>query len=188
MSASHPVFAVLNNGAMLANRAVFVAAITNTVATYGYDGVDIDWEFPSAAEKANFMGFMQSLYAAIKSMPSAYDGQPRDLTFFISAGGSICGVNWATIGNYCDAGIMSGYDYYVDAYNGPLVDPVTYGDCAGTTSTGDIVGTFNKITAAGIPPAKLALGCPLYGTPFEVPIIMLLQNGGKRRTDPARPP
>lgn len=167
-----------NNTSTLANRNAFVAAITNTVATYGYDGVDIDWEFPTAGEKTQFMAFMQQLYTAIKAMPNAYDGLPRDLTFFISAGGQICGVDWTTIGNYCDAGIMSGYDYYVDNYNGPLSDPgVTYGDCAGKTATADIQGTFAKLTTAGMTAGKLALGCPLYGTPGVMDINTMMVSG-----------
>ena len=168
----------VNNTSTLANRTAFVAAITNTVATGNYDGVDIDWEFPTAGDKAQFMAFMQALYTAIKAMPAAYDGLPRDLTFFVSAGGSICGVDWTTIGSYCDAGIMSGYDYFVDSYNGPLSDPgVTYGDCAGKSATADIQGTFAKLTTAGMTAGKLALGCPLYGAPSETPINNLLVSG-----------
>ena len=161
-----------------ANITAFVANITNTVQTFDYDGVDIDWEFPSAAEKGQFMSFMQALYTAIKAMPAAYDGLPRGLTFFISAGGSLCGVDWPNIGKYCDVGIMSGYDYYIDAYNGPLSDPGSaYGDCAGLTANGDIQGTFAKLTTSGMTAGKLALGCPLYGTPNEVSVIQLLTNG-----------
>jgi spore germination protein YaaH len=165
-----------------ANIATFVANITTTAGTMGYDGVDIDWEFPTAAQKTNFMSFMQALYAAIKAMPAcAVDGKPHELTFFISAGGSICGVDWSSIGNYCDSGIMSGYDYFIDVYNGPLAGEGAYTDCNNTSATGDIVGTYGKIHTAGMPANKLSLGCPLYGNLLssgnEVEIINILQNG-----------
>lgn len=97
----------------------FIGNIMNTVVTNGYDGVDIDYEFPTGADKTTFMTFMQSLAVTLHATVG-YDGQPRQLTFFISPGSQICGVDWATIANYADYGILSGYAYGLDSFNGPL--------------------------------------------------------------------
>lgn len=57
-----------------ANRQAFIASLSNFLRTYNFDGVDIDWEYPSAddrggvkADKANFVTFLQELRSAFGS-------------------------------------------------------------------------------------------------------------------------
>jgi hypothetical protein len=132
-----------------------------------YDGVDIDWEFPTAAEKTQFMNFMIALSAALRAH-NAYDGQPLGLDFFTSAGAEICGVNWATIGTYVDNAILSGYDYDTTVtgvvYNGPVSVPATdtYTDCAGASRLECSSDNAKKLNADGFPYSQMVLGCPLY--------------------------
>ncbi len=166
------------------NVTTFVANIAKAVTQYGYDGVDIDWEFPTAAQKSQNTTFMQDLYTAIHALPnSTVDGLPRTLTFFIAAGYDVCGVDWTVMGNYCDAGVMSGYDYFTDVYNGPVSGEPSGTDCGGTTYPVDIAGQFTKITSTigSFPPSKLVLGCPLYGNRLssgtEVAIETLIKGG-----------
>jgi len=89
----------------------FVANIMNFVATNNYDGVDIDWEFPNAnnavpSDNAKFTALMQKLYSALTNSGDvnwkglASDGGVRELTFFVSPGYNICGVDWNNVGNY----------------------------------------------------------------------------------------
>ena len=161
-----------------------VKAVTQTgSAQGGYDGVDIDWEFPSSTDKPNFMSFMANLYVAIKALPvSPVDGQSRTLTFFVSPGYYVCGVDWANINKYCDAAVISGYAFFIDGYNGPLRDPSTgnYSDCGGVSTGPDINGVFTKLTAKGFPATQFVLGCPffgLYNGGSEVGIEKLLKSG-----------
>ncbi len=132
-----------------------------------YDGVDVDWEFPTAAEKTQFMNFMIALSAALRAH-NAYDGQPMGLDFFTSAGSQICGVNWATIGTYVDNAILSGYDYSTSVsgvvYNGPVSVPGTdtYTDCAGASRLECSSDNAKKLNADGFPYSQMVLGCPLY--------------------------
>jgi len=86
-----------------ANLNTFVANVMNLVDTYNYDGVDIDWEFPnmgngSPAETTQFTNLMIALYDALKNPANpnykglAFDGLPMQLTFYISPGYQVCGM------------------------------------------------------------------------------------------------
>lgn len=54
-----------------ANRATFTSSLISFMDTYGFDGVDIDWEYPVAEDrggkpedKANYVTLCQELKAA----------------------------------------------------------------------------------------------------------------------------
>ncbi|HVZ81233.1 MAG TPA: glycosyl hydrolase family 18 protein [bacterium] len=146
-----------------ANRNKAVTSIMALVAANGYDGVDIDWEFPGAGDKANFMSFMNQLAVTLHATVG-YDGQPRQLTFFISPGYFVCGVDWTTIAGYADYGVLSGYDYALSNFNGPLDDTAHYTNCAGVSVQGDILGSVGRLSAMGFPKTQLILGFPFYST------------------------
>jgi GH18 family chitinase len=146
-----------------ANRNKAVTGIMALVAANNYDGVDIDWEFPVAGDKTNFMLFMNQLAVTLHGT-LGYDGQPRQLTFFISPGYYVCGVDWTTIANYADYGILSGYDYGLSNFNGPLDDTAFYTNCAGVSVQGDLIGSVGRLSAMGFPKTQLILGFPFYST------------------------
>ena len=162
----------------------FVANIAATLRNYNYDGVDIDWEFPTASQKTVFMTFIQKLYPAIKALPaSSVDGQPRTLTVYIGSGESNCAINMGTIGNSVDALILGAYDFGYDQWQGPIVDNATSaGFCDGRSMHADVNSAFIDFTDAGFPASKFVLGSPLYsdfppGQYNEVDIIHLLKGG-----------
>jgi chitinase len=56
------------------NRAKFISGLMQFMKTYGFDGVDLDWEYPGAddrggvaADTANYVSFAQELRAAFGS-------------------------------------------------------------------------------------------------------------------------
>lgn len=148
-------------------RTTFVNNLISIMTTYGYDGIDIDWEFPRSWDKANFMAFMQQLYNAVKASGNGYDGQPRELTFYTTTGWYDDGVDWGTIGNYVDYAIQSGYDWGNPA-NAPLRNTGTLTSAAGYVFENSIHGFATSIISRGFPRAKFILGLPFYSQPGGV--------------------
>lgn len=62
-SANTAAFASIAASAGL--RSTFASAVAALVTGGGFDGVDIDWEFPQAGDKSNFTALLQSVRAAI---------------------------------------------------------------------------------------------------------------------------
>jgi hypothetical protein len=144
-------------------QSTFISNIMNQVKSSGYDGVDIDWEFPGSGDESAFTSFMSALASALHST-NGYDGKPRQLTFFISPGYYICGVNWSVIGQYADYGILSGYAYGCDSFNGPLNDTCAYTDCFGVSRQASVVNSVQRLAGLGFSEGKLIMGIPMYST------------------------
>jgi GH18 family chitinase len=150
-----------NFASMAANataRGTFVSNILNFIKTYGYDGIDLDWEYPKAADKAN-------LVLLVKELRAAFDADGRqDLT--ISMAGPSAdwnnGYDFDTLKDYFDwIGVMT-YDFYGpwEAKAGP--NSPLY------TASGNTLGSVNNsyayyTTTRKIPNDKILLGIPFYG-------------------------
>lgn len=63
-AAPRDTFKIIAGDATL--RKTFANNIVNLINNYGYDGVDIDWETPTATEKENFTLLTKEIYEAVK--------------------------------------------------------------------------------------------------------------------------
>jgi chitinase len=143
-----------------AARARFVNAVRDFCVTYGYDGVDIDWEYPLAAGRANTTLFFQELRTALSS---------RSLTLSIAAPSTDWngGYDWTVMNNVLDwIGVMT-YDFYGSwapwkaGPNSPLYanyDPSTQGS---------IQESVTYYRNKGVSVAKILIGTPFYGWQFN---------------------
>ena len=154
------------------NLANFESQIMGVVSANNFDGVDIDWEFPQqqvAGDGTQFMTLLSDLATQLHAL-SGYDSQPKTLTFYISPGAYICGVDWAAAATIVDYGIQGGYDYNVTAagavYNGPVSLPnaagVSFTDCFGIQRPLDSSSNIATIVSKGWALDKTILGCPFY--------------------------
>ncbi len=154
----------------------FVANIMTLVTNNSYDGVDIDWEFPVAADKANFTAFMSKLSTALRAT-NGYDGNPRGLTFFVSPGTQLCGTDFSALASLVDYATLSGYDYGISPFNGPLVDTRYYQDCFGKTRRASVASSVETLVSLGWPLDQLVLGAPLYATASNIGVVLVIGSG-----------
>jgi chitinase len=135
-----------------------VSNIMSTVSTYGYDGVDIDWEpFSSATNGTAMIALKAALRTALGS---------NLLTTTIGVPETWWGSNYSyfdrlNVMTYDQSGTYDWYQPYGAWYNSALY-------CNYPDSAFGCVDRFAKILlTAGIPANKLGIGIPFYGYKWQ---------------------
>jgi len=155
-----------------AGRQRFASSAVKLVTDWGFDGIDIDWEYPAnAGEAQNFVQLLQACRQALDQ----YSAQHADGYHFLITVASPAGPK-----NYANMD-MHGMDRYVDTWNLMAYD---YAGSWDSTSghqanlydnPGNEQATkFSTERAVrdytdrfSISPHKIMLGLPLYGRSFE---------------------
>lgn len=130
----------------------FVKDVMNKLRQYGFDGADIDWEFPSTSDGTHLT------YTAL--MKELSDSLHRDAKYYLSA--ALTAGKYS--GSYRDA-IQSEVFGYADFFN-----IMAYDDFSSTVpykhhSDYNLAITCLNywLNTRGMPPAKCVLGVPAYG-------------------------
>lgn len=153
------------------SRSVFTQSCVNFIKQYGFDGVDIDWEYPVSGgcagrpeDKTDFTLLMKALREALNAQGAA-DGRHYYLSFAGGASNSyISNVQLSALAAYVDYAVDMTYDLHGpwDAYtdlNAPLYTP-------GDSSPQYRISVDSSVSAwlnAGFPANKLIMGIPFYG-------------------------
>ncbi|MBM3116597.1 glycoside hydrolase family 18 protein [Jeongeupia naejangsanensis] len=157
------------------SRTAFAASAIAFMQRYGFDGIDLDWEYPTndmadikarPEDKPNFTLMLADLRRQLDSLSGTEGRKAGDRYLLTIAAGAgqyyLDGVEMAAVAEQCDFVNLMTYDFYngwatraghhTNLYNTP-------GDPDGD-SCAKAVGLF---TAAGLPRDKLVLGCAFYG-------------------------
>jgi chitinase len=175
---SSPFFSIARSAQ---KRADFAKSAVYVVAKYGFDGIDIDWEYPGggglsqagigdpATDGSNYLLLLQALRDELNRQ-SAIDGRTYYLTIAAPAGDTkIADINPPAIAAICDWINVMTYDYHGgwDSYTG-LNSPMVNIDPNPSAAQWSVSGTMdiylNGMNGnAGVAPSKLVLGMPFYG-------------------------
>jgi GH18 family chitinase len=139
----------------------FAESLLRSVETWGYDGIDIDYEFPSTArEKSEFTELMREIHAAFKGASTNYV-----VMFSVSPGFYIDQFDWARLASCADFAFYLGYDWKNPA-NGPLANPGATQWLSGGFERIEARtrGALHYIIARGFPPERLIYGLPFYSS------------------------
>ncbi|MBN1293977.1 MAG: glycoside hydrolase family 18 protein [Candidatus Latescibacteria bacterium] len=151
-------------------RARFVTNIMEFCAKHGYDGIDLDWEFPAnPVERDNLTRLVSNLRVAADKL-----GKPFLITMAISAGTWSGDHNdYAALKDKIDWFNDMTYDFYGNwteraGHNSPLY---------ATQESVDTSINF-LVKRMGVPPDKIIMGLPFYGRTFNTSSLYGLKTGG----------
>ncbi|KAJ7639210.1 chitinase [Roridomyces roridus] len=177
-----------SNIATAANRTAFVNTLVSLATQYNLDGLDFDWEYPSASgigcntnspsDTANFLSFIQELRqdpVGAKLILSAATA----ITPFIDADGNPS-ADVSEFAKVLDHIALMVYDVGgewspVVSPNGPLKDACAPADF----QQGSATSAVDAWHAAGMPLNQIVLGVPSYGHSFAVATSDAFKNGSK---------
>lgn len=162
-----------------ASRAKFASSCVAFMKEHGFDGIDIDWEYPVGGglpenknrpeDKQNYSLLLQELRAELDAAGAA-DDRPYLLTIAAPAGPDVyVNLELETVGKTVDWINLMAYDFHgtwepITNLNAPL-----YASSADPTPDPVIQKQFNTDSAVqgyldgGVAPTKLVLGVPSYG-------------------------
>jgi chitinase len=130
-----------------------------------FDGFNIDWEFPTAADTQNFTALLKEFRTQLNALGKT-TGKQYVLSFDGPAGAqnyvnidlkqAAAQVDFITIDGYNYAGSWDTQTNHASPLFDDRQDPL-YGQDL------DIDSTVNAYLKAGVPPSKYTMGVPLYG-------------------------
>lgn len=155
-------------------RQTFVSSAVKLVTDWGFDGVDLDWEFnaytPASGDAENFVLLLQELRSALDQWAAQYaPGYHFLITVASPAGPATYGLlDISGMAPYVDSWNLMAYDYagsWSD-YSGHQANifPNPGNTDATPFSTDKAVTDY---LAKGVSASSILLGLPLYGRSFE---------------------
>ncbi|KAJ6600774.1 glycosyl hydrolases family 18-domain-containing protein [Mycena sp. CBHHK59/15] len=150
------------------SRATFVTDAVQLIEDYGFDGIDLDFEYPAnAAQGQGFADLYTALRTAFVALASKKgDATPYQLTVAVSAGAE----NYANlVVPQMDQALtfwnLMAYDYAGSWLTFADNQANLYGGARTGVSTDAAVKHF---ISSGATAGKITMGIPLYGRAFEV--------------------
>jgi len=153
-----------------AARSTFVDSTISFLREHGFDGLDLDWEYPSYApqggqpeDKENYLLLVQDLAAAFEAEATATGNDKLLLSMAVSANPSVLEAGYRMDAN--------GLSKYLD-WVGLMTYDLEGSWNAETGSHTNIVGVRTAIDTwiqAGTPASKLVVGLATYGRSWMLP-------------------
>lgn len=160
-------------------RKTFAKSCVDFITTYGFDGIDIDWEYPVSGgipenhhrpeDKQNFTLLLQEIRSQLNAQ-STIDGKAYLLSVAVAPNAEyLKKVEINKIQSVVDYIFLMAYDIhgswdsYAD-FNAPLQIP----DENSPHHTSSVQDSIQTYLNAGISPSNLVLGMPFYGYAYQV--------------------
>jgi len=152
-------------------RATFASTAVTLIKDWGFDGIDIDWEYPAdATDAANFVLLLEAVRSAMDTYAATYaPGYHFLLTVASPAGPTNYNIqSLAAMSAYVDQFNLMAYDYdgswaTITGHQANLYPSTS--DPNATPFSSDVA--IKAYIAAGVPASQILLGMPIYGRSFE---------------------
>ncbi|KAI2734245.1 CAZyme family GH18 [Penicillium roqueforti] len=146
-------------------RSTFIDSVMAFMSTYGFDGIDIDWEYPAASDRGGVAADTQNYVSLLKEMKAAF-GSVYTVTatlpssYWYLQGFDVSGmepyVDWFHFMSYDIHGTWDGNNPYTEA----VVQP--------HTNLTEIKEGLDLLWRNDIDPSKVVLGEAFYGRSFTL--------------------
>ncbi|WEW57141.1 Chitinase 4 [Emydomyces testavorans] len=152
-------------------RRTFARSAVKLLADCGFDGIDIDWEYPQDdAEAQNYVSLLNETRVALDE----YASQNAHGKHFLLTIAAPCGPNnysklrIAEMDRYLDFWNLMCYDFSGswDSVAGHMAN-VYQSQSAPNTTPFNADAAVSAYISAGVHPSKIIFGLPLYGRAFE---------------------
>uniref|UniRef100_A0A8H7XJL8 Chitinase n=1 Tax=Psilocybe cubensis TaxID=181762 RepID=A0A8H7XJL8_PSICU len=152
----------------LVNQRAFAKSLVSFMVQYGFDGVDIDWEYPVACERGGVPADKENMVALFKTMRETFDasGHTFGITFTAPSSfwylqhydllGLLSYADWVNLMSYDLHGVWDEKDIYI----GSVVQA--------HTNLTEIVQSVQLFQRVGVPLEKIVLGMGFYGRTFQL--------------------
>jgi chitinase len=153
------------------NRARFAETAVTLMKDWGFDGIDVDWEYPAnTTEAGNFLLLLQAVRSALDNYSRRYAWGYRFLLTIAASAGPVNYERLALndLGSVLDYVNLMGYDFSGPWDNSSGHHANLYSNPSNPAATK--FSTDRAITdyiAGGIPAKKILLGMPIYGRAFQ---------------------
>ncbi|XP_076936584.1 nod factor hydrolase protein 1-like [Bidens hawaiensis] len=161
-----------NMASSAGSRASFIRSTIQVARKYGFDGADLDWEYPQTQTDMDNLGLLLGEWRVAVNQEAKSTGKPRlllsaatnympEITF-----DEVCDYPVASINSNLDWINAMCYDYY-----GPWTPDATGPPAALYDPSGDGLSTSDGLQSwisAGIQRQKLVMGLPLYGWTWKL--------------------
>ncbi|KAF2495510.1 hypothetical protein BU16DRAFT_561793 [Lophium mytilinum] len=164
-TATQPVFG--NIASSVQNREKFANNVLAFLNGHGFDGIDIDWEYPGAPDRGGRPEDTNNYVLLLQALRNAFDASPRGLGITFTAPSSYWYLRWFDLPGmlkYSDWVNVMTYDLHgVWDRNNPIGSIVQ-----GHTNLTEIGYALELFWRVKIPPSKVLLGFGFYGRSFQL--------------------
>ncbi|KAH7028858.1 glycoside hydrolase family 18 protein [Microdochium trichocladiopsis] len=153
-------------------RGAFASSCVDLVKNLGFDGIDIDWEYPqNAQEAADYVSLLQAVRDALDAYAATLPSRPHfELTVACPAGAqNYEKLDIPGMDRLLDFWNLMAYDYAGswDANAGHQANLFPSSGNPASTPFSTDAAVQHYVSRGGVHPSKLVLGMPLYGRAFE---------------------